>query len=53
MTPEKIRLAPQTCDGKEQIVGEICRVRGVPRSSNHRRLDSQSVRVTGGIQWRR
>ena len=51
MTPDKIELAPQTCDGKEQAVDEICRVPGMSPTSNHRRPDSQSVRVTGGTLW--
>jgi hypothetical protein len=51
MTPDKIKLARQTCDGREQTVDKICRVLGVPRTSDHRRLDSQSVGVTGGNLW--
>ena len=51
MTPDRIELARQTCGGREQTVDEICRVLGVSRTSDHRRLDSQSVGVTGGILW--
>jgi hypothetical protein len=51
MKPDKIKLARQTCDGREQTVDEICRVLGVPHAPNHRHLDSQSVGVTGGILW--
>jgi len=52
MTPDKIKLARQMRDGKEQTVAEICRILGVPPTSNHRRLDSRSVGATGGIHWR-
>jgi len=51
MTPDKIKPVRQTCDGSEQTVDEICRILGVPRTSNHRRLDAQSVGDTGGILW--
>ena len=51
MTPDKIELAPQTCDGNEQTVDEICRVLGMSHTSNRRRPDSQSIRVTGGTLW--
>ena len=51
MTPDRIELAPQTSDGKEQAVDEIRRVPGMSRISNHRRPDSWSVRVTGGTLW--
>jgi hypothetical protein len=48
MTPDKIKLARQTCDGREQTVDAICRVLGMSHTAN-RRLDSRSVGVTGGI----
>ena len=51
MTPDKIKLARQMRDGKEQTVDEICRVPGMSRTSNRRRPDSQSVGVTGGTLW--